>query len=137
MSRAFRQKVEWMLLAALLGGAGFAVAHAEPAEEAPQYVKFEPIIVPVFIDNRSAGLMSVQVQLEAASGADRAAIEARRPRLIDAYTHALIRHARLYVDPLAPIDVDALAAQLQATTDSVLDRREPRVLVLEAMAQPA
>jgi hypothetical protein len=135
MERRARQSIEWLLLAALLGGAGFAVARAEPAAPAPQYVKFEPIIVPVFIDNRSAGLMSVQVHLEAPGSAARAAIEARRPQLIDAYTDALIRHARLYVDPLAPIDIDRLAEAVRRATTA--EGMEAEVLVLEAMAQPA
>ena len=136
MSRRLRNNIGWLLVAGLLGG-GLAVARAEPVDPTPNYVKFEPIIVPVFIDNRSAGLLSVQVQLDPREDGDRALIEASRPRLIDAYTHALIDHARLYVDPLAPIDVDALARRLGAATDATLDMATPRLLVIEAMAQPA
>lgn len=129
--------LEWLLLAAMLGGAGFAVARAQPVDQAPQYVKFEPIIVPVFIDNRAAGLLSVHLYLEAGSGSERAFIEARRPHLIDAYTDTLIRYARLYVDPLAPIDVKALAASIGAATAAEVPDTRPHVLILEAMAQPA
>jgi len=136
MKSRFRLIFEWTLLAATLGGAGFAVARAQPLDQAPQYVKFEPIIVPVFIDNRSAGLLSVHVLLEAGSGDERARIESRRPHLIDAYTDALIRHARLYIDPLAPVDVAAVAAAIEAANAAEVEQ-QPRVLIVDAMAQPA
>lgn len=137
MKSRFRGILEWTVLAAVLGGAGFAVARAEPLDQAPQYVKFEPIIVPVFIDNRSSGLLSVQVYLESTSSAERAFIEGRRPRLIDAYTDALIRHARVYVDPLAPVDVEAVQSAIHSATADEIEGTAPRVLILEAMAQPA
>jgi hypothetical protein len=137
MTRRIRQYLAWLLLALMLAGAGLAVARAEPADRAPYYVPFEPIIVPVFIDSRSSGLLSVQIQLEATSNAERAAIEAQRPRLIDAYTNALIRHARIHVDPLATVDVDAIAAAVAGATTATLDGVAPRVLIVEAMAQAA
>lgn len=137
MKSRLRSLSQGLLLAGLIGGAGFAVARAEPAETAPQYVKFEPVIVPVFIDNRSAGLLSVRLYLEADDSKARARIEAQRPRLIDAYTNQLIRHARLHIDPSAPIDVPALTEALTRATAPVIAGEQARVLILEAMAQPA
>lgn len=136
MKKRLRLILEWALLATLIGGTGLAVARAQPVDSAPQFVKFEPIIVPVFIDNRSAGLLSVQVYLEAPNSATRATLERRRPHLVDAYTDALIRHARLYVDPAQPINVDAVAAKIDAATAMASDGNAARVLILEAMARP-
>jgi hypothetical protein len=137
MKTRLRLIFEWTLLASMIGGAGFAVARAQPLDEAPQYVQFEPIIVPVFIDNRSAGLLSVHLFIEASSGEQRAMLESRRPRLIDAYTDALIRHARIHIDPLVPVDVSGLNAAIEAATQTEVTGASPRVLIVEAMAQPA
>lgn len=137
MKSRIRDFLGWLLLAAMLGGAGLAVARAQPIDQAPQYVKFEPIIVPVFIDNRSAGLLAVHVYLETADGRERAFLETRRPRLVDAYTDALIRHARLNIDPVTPVDVDGLQAAIADATRQTVGGKMPRVLILEAMAQPA
>jgi hypothetical protein len=126
----------WTLAAALVGGAGFAVARAEPFDSAPQYVKFEPIIVPVFVGERTAGLLAVHVALAAKDSSTRARLDGLRPRLVDAYTHALIAHARLNVDPLAPLDSPALESVLAEATRNVTDGNV-RVLLLDTLAQPA
>lgn len=115
----------------------FASSDAEPAEEAvPQYVKFEPLLVPIYIDGEADGLLAVRVAVQAIDDAERDALEAIRPKLIDAYVLSLIEHARLRVDPARPIDAQRLTAVLQAATRKASGSPNARVLIVEAAARP-
>lgn len=124
-----------MLITLALAGfaAGPAQANAEkPKTEEGLYVRFEPMIVPVFADGRVAGLMSVTVNLQVKDEAAQKAIEAARPKFIDAIRTKLAGVAELWVDPRRPINVAQMRGALQQAIAPISAAWKPRLLVVDA-----
>ncbi|MGK2285418.1 hypothetical protein [Pedomonas sp. V897] len=96
------------------------------------FVRFEPIIVTLFDSNRVTGLMSVTLALQVPTPEDKDAIEAQRPRFIDAFNAELSRLGRLHVRPDRPLDVDLLARALETTANRLYGKNRVRALVLDA-----
>jgi hypothetical protein len=135
MKGRFRRVCEWVLLAGFVAGASLAVARAQPAEP-PHYVALDPVVAPVYIDNRAAGLLAVRVSIRTDSAESSAYLQQRAPRLVDAYTSALTGYARLHVDPAAPLDIGEVEAVLERATARTVAAPGARVLIQEAMARP-
>lgn len=102
---------------------------------APTFVRFEPIIVPLFDDTRVAGMMSVTVTLQVPKPEDKDAIEARRIRYIDAFNTALMQLGRLKLDPRRPLDVRLLANELQRAADRTHGKPGLKAFVVDASAR--
>lgn len=111
----------WLALLACLasGSPASAASKKEAPQDGPVFVRFEPIIVPVLEDNRVAGLMSVTVNLEVTSPADKDSIEAERVRYIDAFTRVLIQFGQVWADPYRPVNVNRMNAQLQQAASRI------------------
>lgn len=113
------------------------VAPAQANAEKPKagdglYVRFEPMIIPVFSDGRVAGLMSVTVNLQVKDEAAQKAIEAVRPKFIDAMRTRLAGIAELWVDPRRPINVTQMRGALQQAIAPISAAWQPRLLVVDA-----
>ncbi len=122
---------------AAIAALGFAVARAEPMASAPTYLKFEPLIVPVYAEQGATGLLAVRVVLEARDDSARQRLDRLRPRLIDGWTVALVDHARLHVDPNRPLDMPAIAASLEQAATRIGHDDVRRVYLIEAGARPS
>jgi hypothetical protein len=112
-----------------------AVAVPGHAADAPQFVKFRPIIVSTFDDTRVSGLLSVTVHVQARDRAARQRLERARPKLQDAFTCAAIELGQLYVSPERRINVQLLAARLQAAATAAFPGEQLRVYVVDASSR--
>ena len=122
---------------AAVAALGFAVVRAEPVASSPTYLKFEPLIVPVYAEQGSAGLLAVRVVIEAADSNARQRLDHLRPRLIDGWTVALVDHARLHVDPARPLDMPSLAATVKQAAVRIGHADVRNVYLIEAAARPS
>ncbi|MGB3722509.1 MAG: hypothetical protein WA979_06785 [Pacificimonas sp.] len=132
----FPYLVGGLALVASLTATAAAYADTPSGDAAPEYVRFEPLIVPIFDTGAEPGLVGVQIVLRTYDPAERTRLENLRPRLNDAWLHALAEHGRLYLAADRPIDVIALQAALE-------DASEPHfggnthLLIVEEMAYAA
>lgn len=128
-------RTAWSALLALavllLPTSGWA-ASANSAKDAPQYVRFEAMIVPVLADRRAAGLMSVKLNLKVPTPEDKQRIADARIRFVNAYTQALVAFAQLRVNPRRALDIEAVTAALQQTTDAMGLDHAAEVFIVEA-----
>ncbi|MEO0500819.1 MAG: hypothetical protein AAF205_09730 [Pseudomonadota bacterium] len=124
------------LVAAGLAAVTLVPAAAERREPVPNHVRFEPIVVPIYEDDRMAGLIGVRLVLDADSRTARRRLERLRPRLTDAWLTALVEHGRLHLYADQPLDMDALDTAL---SDAVAGetRGQADLLIIEAMAYGA
>lgn len=98
-----------------------------------QYVQFEPLVTPVYIGGDVAGLVGIRIAVAVESRAHREQVGALRPRLTDAYLHALSDHARLYLNPGEPVDLQALHGALVEANEAA-GAGAGELLLLETMA---
>jgi flagellar basal body-associated protein FliL len=120
------------LLAALLWS---APAFAADPEDVPQFVKFQPIIFSLVADNRVQGIAQVTVGVQAKTPEDKEKVEAKRPRLRNAFALTLQELGRLYIDPKRPIDARMLRRELQKAANTALPEPAVTVLILDATAR--
>ncbi len=136
MRLRFPYLVGGLALIASLTATASAYADAPDRDAVPEYVRFEPLIVPIFDGGASAGLIGVQITLNTGSSGERRRLEQLRPRLTDAWLHALAEHGRLHVEADRAIDVEALRSVLMTAASPYLDS-DTELLVVEAMAYAA
>ncbi|WP_146190578.1 hypothetical protein [Marinicauda salina] len=137
-----------MLLAVTLAACAIALAAApsaaaapaaSPAESEPgrgrvitgseDYVPLDPIVAAVQADFALKGLLHIEVGLNADSPALRRRIEARMPRLRDAYTAAILSYTGLAYQYGDVPDAEQISAMLQRATDSTLGETGATVLL--------
>lgn len=122
--------------AGLIAGLGIAVARADTAPQPPAYVRFDPLILPVYVDQQAGGLLAIRLTVEATDPQARARLEALRPRLVDGWTVALVDHARIAVEPASALDVAGLAAISDGVARRIGGTDVARVLVVDVAARP-
>jgi hypothetical protein len=121
-------------VAAAIAWSSPAQAAANPAD-APQFVRMQPFIFSLVVDNQVAGIAQVTVGLQLLDPLQRDSVEAQRPKLRDAFNRTLIELGRLYIDPRRPIDSRMLATHLQAAANQTAPDAKLRVLILDASAR--
>lgn len=95
-------------------------------------VRFEPIIVTLFDNNRAIGLMSVTLALQVPNPSDKEEIEAKRIKYVDAFNAALLQMGRLHISPNRPVNVPLIASTLENTANQMHRKGKVRALVLDA-----
>lgn len=122
----------FLALALLLAAHPTAAAGGGGGTDAVLYVRFEAIIIPVFDSARVSGLVSVTVNLRVDRPEDKQAIEADRPRFINAYRLALAEVADLYISPRHPLQVTMIHQAIQRATDKLYPKHPAKALIVDA-----
>lgn len=96
------------------------------------YVRFEPIIIPVFDTARVSGLVSVTVNLKVGTPEDKQAIESDRPRYVNAFRLALAEVADLYINPRQPLKVTLIHQAIQRAANQLYAKHPVKALIVDA-----
>ena len=120
-------------VAALTGAS--ADASDGQAKEA-HLVPMTELAVPIVDGGRAAGTLRVRLVLDMADAAAAESAGSALPPLRAASLGAAMEHARLYASPMAPVNVERLAADMTAALRAA-DARVGRVLIVEVGASRA
>lgn len=126
------QRRLFLALALLLAAQPALASGGGGGSDAVFYVRFEPIIIPVFDSARVSGLVSVTVNLKVDSAEIKQVIEADRPRFINAYRLALAEVADLYISPRQPLQVARIHQAIQRATDKLHAKHPAKALIVDA-----
>jgi septum formation inhibitor-activating ATPase MinD len=102
------------------------------AAESLQFVNFNPIIVSIMDNNRVIGLLSVTVHTQVTTAEQKDYVEARRPKLQDAFTQKILELGEIYISPDRKIDIAFVNAQLQAVAHAALPNIPLKIYIYDA-----
>lgn len=125
-------RVLLLALALIIGAAPALAAETEAGKDANRFLRFKPIIVTLIQDDRPSGLVSVTVTLKLADPSQKDAIDAIRPRYLDAFTQTIMTLGQSHIDPRRPLDIPLLSSELQKAADRAAGGRKARVLIVDA-----
>lgn len=87
--------------------------------EPPRFVDLEPLIIPIFNDQKVATTIQITVKLETIGAKNEAAINKLLPRLGDAYLRDLYAFVPRLLRKTERVDVFAIKARMQLVSDRV------------------
>lgn len=124
-------------LAISLAMPAMAAGGGEKTDDAEnQFVKLQPMIVPVLQDKRMRGLVSVQVSLKLADPANREKVEQLKPKLTDRYILTLNQLGQTMIAIDRPVNLGLIQQVLQRGTDHILGADTASVLIIDASSRP-
>ncbi len=140
--RAARLLLAVVLAAAAPAGAGRALAAeaVKPKGEAvdgPTFIQLRPIILPIVEGNRVTRTAGLVLALELEKGKTALDFEPKRDKLRDAFITEIYTYIDQHSEATRVLDVSALKARLQQTSDRVLGQGFVHaVLVEQAFERP-
>ena len=120
----------------MLGLAAMASAAdgAAPAEDAPEFLTMEQIVVPIVGSDSIEGAFKVKLVLVAKDAASLAHLTERLPELRAVSVAGAIEFSRLFASPQTPVDARRLSADLTSALRTA-DPGIARVLIVEVSAE--
>ena len=90
-----------------------------PKGEAPRFVDLEPLVIPIFQDQKVATTIQITVKLETLGSKNEAIINKLLPRLADAYLRDLYAFVPRLLRKTERVDVFAIKARMQLVSDKI------------------
>lgn len=94
-------------------------AEPESPVEAPRFIDMDPLVIPIFAEDRVVAAIQIQLKLETMGAANESHLNAIKPRLSDAFLRELYAFIPRLVQKGGQLDVLAIKRRLQMIADNV------------------
>lgn len=95
------------------------VAMPEAPTEAPRFIDMDPLVIPVFAEDRVIAAIQIQLKLETKGLANERHLNTIKPRIADAFLRELYSFIPRLVQKGSQLDVLAIKRRLQMVGDKV------------------
>ncbi|WP_316976455.1 hypothetical protein [Shumkonia mesophila] len=109
------KQLEWGPFAPRAGQEAALVAPVE----APRFIDMDPLVIPVFAEDRVVAAIQIQLKLETLGAANETYLNSIKPRLSDAFLRELYAFIPRLVQKGGQLDVLAIKRRLQMIADNV------------------
>jgi len=113
--------LKFMKLGPFAGDDKKATMKAKPMEP-PRFIELPPLNVPLFVDDKVAGTVMIQLKLETVGAANEAKVNRILPRVNDAFLRELHTFIPRLLQKTKRLDVFILKIRLQMVSDRVVGK---------------
>lgn len=96
-----------------------AAAEAAKPAEPPRFLDMDPLVIPIFAEDRVVAAIQIQLKLETSGAANEEYLNRIKPRLGDAFLRDLYAFIPRVVQKGGQLDVLAIKRRLQTVADKV------------------
>ncbi len=89
------------------------------AVEQPRFIDMDPLVIPIFTEDRVVAAIQIQLKLETMGAANEAHLNSIKPRISDAFLRELYAFIPRLVQKGGQLDVLAIKRRLQMIADNV------------------
>lgn len=110
------------------------VSAPETPVETPRFIDMDPLVIPIFAEDRVVAAIQIQLKLEAMGAANEAQVTRILPRLSDAFLRELYSFVPRLVQKGGQVDVLAIKRRLQMVADRVAGEGVVHSVLVQSVA---
>jgi len=95
------------------------LAAIEAPAETPRFIDMDPVVIPIFAEDRVVAAIQIQLKLETLGADNERHVKGIKPRIADAFLRELYSFVPRLVQKGGQLDVSAIKKRLQMVGDNV------------------